>query len=112
MKRNNATAQGAGADIDADADPQALQAAIFQLLDKRQPSATICPSDAARAVYPAAAQWRAAMPMVRMVAAQLAANGRLQVTQGGKVIDIGTAKGPIRLRLPQGDANVQSSERS
>jgi hypothetical protein len=27
------------------------------------------------------------------------------VTQGGKVVDIHTAKGPIRLRLPPGDAS-------
>ena len=82
------------------ADPQALETAIFALLAKRKSGSTICPSDAARAVYPAAAQWRAAMPAVRTVAAQLVAQGRLVVTQGGKVVDIQTAKGPIRLRLP------------
>ncbi len=79
----------------------ALQNAIFKLLAGRAPDATICPSDAARAVYPAAAQWRAAMPTVRAVAAQLVDKGQLEVTQGGKVVDIRTAKGPVRLRLPR-----------
>ena len=90
------------------ADPAALEAAIFTLLAQRQPGASICPSDAARAVYPAAYQWRDAMPVVRALAAQLAAQGQLVVTQGGKVVDIDTAKGPIRLRLPPDDANVEN----
>jgi hypothetical protein len=96
---------GIAADIGAGADMQALENAIFTLLAKRSSSATICPSDAARAVYPAAADWRAAMPAVRTVAAQLVARGKLVVTQGGKVVDIHTAKGPIRLRLPPGNAS-------
>ena len=84
----------------------ALENAIFTLLAQRQCGATICPSDAARAVYPNADQWRAAMPAVRAVAGQLAAQDRLVVTQGGKTVDITTAKGPIRLCLPSGDENL------
>jgi Protein of unknown function (DUF3253) len=91
---------------DQAADTAALENAIFTLLAQRQPGASICPSDAARAVYPEAAQWRAAMPVVRAVAAQLAAQGRLVVTQGGNIVDINAAKGPIRLRLPPGDGNL------
>jgi hypothetical protein len=94
---------------DQAADPAALAAlenAIFTLLAQRQSGATICPSDAARAVYPDAADWRAAMPAVRGVAAQLAAQGRLVVTQSGKIVDITTVKGPIRLRLPTGNENL------
>lgn len=79
----------------------ALQNAILKLLASRQPGATTCPSDAARAVYPQPDQWRAAMPAVRAVAAQLVAKGRLEVTQGGQVVDIRSAKGPVRLRLPR-----------
>ena len=79
----------------------ALQIAIFKLLVSRAPSATICPSDAARAVYPQADHWRAAMPTVRAVAAQLVDKGKLEVTQAGRVVDIRTAKGPVRLRLPR-----------
>jgi hypothetical protein len=88
------------------ADVVALENAIFTLLAQRQNGATICPSDAARAIYATAADWRAAMPAVRSVAAQLAAQGRLVVTQGGKIVDITTAKGPIRLRLSPDDANL------
>ncbi len=97
---------GTAKSVSEGADRQALENAIFTLLAQRQSGATICPSDAARALYPDAADWRAAMPAVRGVAAQLAAQGRLVVTQGGKTVDITTAKGPIRLRLPSDDANV------
>ena len=100
-----ATAHNLGAAASDLAALGALENAIFQLLAQRQPGASICPSDAARAVYPAAHQWRAAMPVVRAVAAQLANQGQLVVTQGGKVVDIDTAKGPIRLRLPPGASN-------
>jgi Protein of unknown function (DUF3253) len=77
----------------------ALEAAIFKLLAQRQPGATICPSDAARTVYPEATQWRAAMPRVRALAAHLADAGRLLVTQRRIPVDIRTAVGPVRLRL-------------
>ena len=88
------------------ADAVALENAIFTLLAQRQSGASICPSEAARAVYPDAAQWRAAMPAVRAVAARWAAQGRLVVTQGGKIVDIDTTKGPIRLRLPSDNGNL------
>ena len=78
----------------------ALETAIFYLLARRQPGATICPSDAARTVYPAATDWRAAMPAVRNLAAILADAGRLVVTQRGQPVDVRSALGPIRLRLP------------
>lgn len=78
-----------------------LEEAIFKLLAQRQSGASICPSDAARAVYPDAAQWRAAMPRVRAVVAQLADAGHLVVTQRGAQVDVRTVKGPIRLRLSE-----------
>lgn len=80
-------------------DNAALEKAIFALLAKRSTSSTICPSEAARAVYAQEADWRAAMPAVRAVAAALAANKRLEITQAGQTIDIKKATGPIRLRL-------------
>jgi Protein of unknown function (DUF3253) len=73
---------------------------IFTLLSKRQPAASICPSEVARALAQTEASWRALMPQVRAVAAQLAQSGRLQVTQGGQPVDATRARGPIRLRLP------------
>ena len=82
------------------ADRVALESAIFALLAQRRPGVTICPSEAARAVYPDVHRWRAAMPKVRDVAQQLASEGRLVVTQRGKKVDIAHVDGPIRLRLP------------
>ncbi len=85
-------------------DEQALEAAIIALLAKRSAHTSICPSEAARAVYPTEAAWRAAMPAVRRVAARLAARGWIEVTQGGKPVNVDTAKGAIRLRLkPKND---------
>jgi hypothetical protein len=87
-------------------DLAALEQAIFALLAQRQPGASICPSDAARAVYAHTAQsdqnaqWRSAMPAVRALAAGLADAGRLVVTQGSQTVNIRQAKGPVRLRLP------------
>ena len=78
----------------------ALEQAIFALLAQRQPGASICPSDAARAVYAHSAQWRSAMPAVRALAAGLSDAGRLVVTQGSQTVNIRQAKGPVRLRLP------------
>ena len=74
-----------------------LVAAIFELLARRRPGASICPSEVARAL---ASDWRPLMPRVRDVAAQLAADGRLLVTQGGQPVDLHSARGPLRLRLP------------
>jgi hypothetical protein len=42
--------------------------------------------------------WREKMDLVRNAASELAIDNEIEVTQGGKVVDIETAKGPIRLR--------------
>ncbi len=77
-----------------------IEAAIGGLLARRAPGATICPSEAARALDPEG--WRAHMDAVRAVAFGLADRGELEVTQGGEVVDGRAARGPIRLRLPAG----------
>jgi len=59
-------------------------------------AATACPSEVARRLDPAA--WRDRMDEVRAAAAALAAAGELEVTQRGVVVDIGSARGPVRLR--------------
>ena len=74
---------------------------IFALLDARAPTATICPSDAARALGGDEAAWRALMPEVRQVAADLARTGRLRVTQRGHDVDALNVRGPIRLGRPR-----------
>jgi hypothetical protein len=74
----------------------ALERAIGALLDARRPGATICPSEAARAVAPEG--WRELMPQARAAAGRLAARGDVEVTQGGAVVDVATARGPVRIR--------------
>lgn len=73
-----------------------LERAIDALLDSRAPGASICPSEAARAVD--AEDWRALMPAARAAAGRLAAAGTAEVTQGGAVVDVTAARGPVRVR--------------
>jgi hypothetical protein len=74
-----------------------LRAVILELLDRRGPEKTICPSDAARAL--AGRDFRRLMDATRAAAAELVAAGEIEVTQGGEVVDVARARGPIRLRL-------------
>ena len=76
-----------------------LERTIEELLDQRRPEASICPSEAARAVDPEA--WRDLMPAARAAAGRLAGAGAVEVTQGGAVVDMGTARGPVRVRRPR-----------
>jgi hypothetical protein len=78
-------------------DDDAIEQAILALLAARGPEKTICPSEAARAVYGDAA-FREHMDAVRGVAFALADKGRLEVTQAGEPVDGRRARGPIRLR--------------
>ena len=78
-----------------DATDRALEAAIEALLAERAAGATICPSEAARAV---AADWEPLMERARMAARRLVAAGAAVITQRGVVVDPSTAKGPIRVR--------------
>ena len=81
--------------------PERIEATIFSLLQARAPTATICPSDAARALSADEATWRALMPEVRRVAADLARAGRLRVMQHGQDADASNLRGPIRLGRPK-----------
>jgi len=71
--------------------------AILELLARRDDGRTICPSEADRAV--AGDDFRARMPAVRDAARDLVAEGVIEVTQRGEVVDLDGARGPIRLRL-------------
>ena len=73
-----------------------LRTVILELLDRRRSSKTICPSDAARAL--AGKEFRPLMDAARDAAAELVAEGEIEVTQRGKVVDITQSRGPIRLR--------------
>jgi hypothetical protein len=75
----------------------ALEDAIVGLLGARARDASICPSEAARQV--GGESWQSLMEPTRMAARRLVAQGKVQITQGGKVVDPSRAKGPIRIRL-------------
>lgn len=77
----------------------AARARIMTLLSQRSAEATICPSEAARAL--AGDEFRPLMDTVREAARELVCDGSLEVTQHGEPVDIDTARGPIRLRLPR-----------
>ncbi len=79
----------------------ALEAAILTLLAERGRDKTICPSEAAKAVggKDARRDWEGLMEPARAAARRLVAAGRIVITQGGRVVDGDTAKGPIRLKL-------------
>lgn len=77
----------------------ALKHAVLSLTAARGPEKSICPSEAARAVAPDA--WRALMPLTRDVAATLATQGLIVVTQRGRAVDPLAVGGPIRLRAPR-----------
>jgi len=86
-----------------------LEATILTLLQARRQGATICPSDAARAVSAESSPpgrgsggtepWRELMEPARRAARRLVAAGAVQITQRGQVVDPSTARGPIRIRL-------------
>lgn len=84
-----------------------LRKQILELVAQR---ASICPSDAARAVDPEG--WRALMDDARDVARELARAGEVEVTQRGEVLEPdGEWRGPIRIqRLRRG--NVRSANAS
>jgi hypothetical protein len=72
-----------------------LERTILELLDRRAPGATICPSDAARAV--GGDDWRRLMEPVRAAAGRLVAEGLVEVRQRGEPVDVATARGPVRI---------------
>jgi hypothetical protein len=76
-----------------------LEAALRRLLESRPQSASVCPSEVARAVDPEA--WRDLMEPARAAARRLVASGEAQITQQGRVVDPSTARGPIRIRRPR-----------
>lgn len=76
-----------------------LEDSLEALLDARSRDASVCPSEAARAV--GADEWRELMEPARSAARRLVAAGRAEITQGGQVVDPDHAKGPIRVRRPR-----------
>jgi hypothetical protein len=75
-----------------------LERAILDLLAARPGPATICPSEAARAV--GGDGWRDLVELepARRAARRLVDTDAVEITQGGRVVDPSTARGPIRIR--------------
>jgi len=71
-----------------------IAAAIRTLVRKRNES-SICPSDVARTI--GGESWRSLMPDVRRVAAELADDDQVVVTQKGSAVSIRDARGPVRI---------------
>ncbi len=76
---------------------RAIEQEILALLEERGPGKTICPSDVARSLG-APNGWRDLMEPTRLAAARLVGAAEVEITQGGEVVDLATAKGPIRIR--------------
>lgn len=74
----------------------AIKQKILELVRRRGADKTICPSEVARALED---DWRPLMKDVRREAAELVRQGRIEVLQKGKVVDLAKARGAIRLRL-------------
>lgn len=73
-----------------------IEASMMAILRARGPQKTCCPSEVARACYPAETQWRAAMPVVRKLATD---HPQVRILQGGREVNSAPIKGPIRLQL-------------
>ncbi|MGC5222743.1 DUF3253 domain-containing protein [Micromonospora sp. DT81.3] len=77
-----------------------FEEAIMELLAQRALTSTICPSDAARVV--GGEKWREQMDDARAAAGRLVAAEKVDITQRGAVVDLATARGPIRIRRRMG----------
>ncbi|MEM7521054.1 MAG: DUF3253 domain-containing protein [Pseudomonadota bacterium] len=77
---------------------RSVEAEITAQVTARGAGKTICPSEVARALSPTG--WRGLMDDVRAAAQELAESGLINVTQRGMPVDLGAARGPVRLGLP------------
>ena len=84
---------------------EAMANMILELLNKRKLGVSICPSDAARAVFEYEV-WRSKMEVTREAAVWLAQVGKVEITQKGRRVDPADFRGPIRIRLRQPTGSV------
>ena len=75
-----------------------IEDTIIKILLTRDPGKSICPSEVVRQLYPL--KWRDKMEAVRKIAAVLAHENIIIISQKDKQVDV-SAKGPIRLKLKQ-----------
>ena len=73
-----------------------LETTIVSLMAARARSATVCPSEACRIVFDDVDA--AHMERTRQAARRLVGACKIEITQGGVVVDPSRARGPIRLR--------------
>ena len=78
-------------------DQKTIQEIILKTAAKRGIKKTTCPSEIARALFPA--DWRQHMGEVRTEVIALQKMGKVEITQGGKPVDIDSIKGPIRIQI-------------
>jgi Protein of unknown function (DUF3253) len=80
---------------------QLIHACVLEVLSKHLGEENgVCPSEVAMmAAEDLPIDWRDLMRPVRMVAAHLAEQGRLDILQNGKVVNIREVRGDVRLRL-------------
>lgn len=72
-----------------------MEEALVRLLASRAASASVCPSEVARAVEPDA--WRRLMERAREAGRRLAVDDVVVFTKGGRPVDPSRARGAIRL---------------
>lgn len=82
-------------DASEDGRRERVRAAMLALLRHRDPGSTICPSDAARVA--GGSGWRSAVPVAQSVAADLHADGVVEVRQKGERVDPAAVSGPVRI---------------
>lgn len=78
-----------------DEDDRSLEKAIIQMLKKREPDKTICPSEPPRQLFPD--NWRDYMERSRCAAGRLWAQDAVDIQKSGESIAPDDITGPIRL---------------
>ena len=78
-----------------------IHACVLEVLAKHLgDEAGVCPSEVAMlAAEDLTTDWRDLMRPVRMVAARLAEQGRLEILQHGALVNIREVRGDVRIRL-------------
>ncbi len=88
--------------VDSRLTPGAIRSKILEAAESRRHGKTICPSEVARALWPA--DWREHVEEVRQSAEQLCHQELLLASQRGVPVQISEAVGPIRLSAREFDA--------
>lgn len=85
-----------------------IESVILTLVEQRGVGKSICPSEAARAVWPE--EWQKRMREVRAVAVGMARKGQISILRKGKPVDPEDFKGVYRLSLPQTQGTTPESD--